>query len=180
LFCCDASVQNIPLSTKLSSFYRRAVRSAARRRWFAALGRRMAPLDRRLYKLTNGRLTILGPQGVAMPQTCLITTTGRRIGRERTTPVMYLRDGESLIVSSESFGQKRPAGWALNLAANPCTTVRLRDQVIACSARPLSEAEVERHWPNFVAAWPAHEAYLWRSEVRKMFSLEPKASPTRR
>jgi deazaflavin-dependent oxidoreductase (nitroreductase family) len=133
----------------------------------------MAPVDRALYRLSNGRLTILGPQGVAMPETCLLTTLGRKSGQERTTPVMFLRAGDSLVVSSESFGQKRPAAWALNLAANPWARVRIGAQVVECTARRLGPAEAERHWPALVAAWPAHEDYLRRSQVRKMFALDP-------
>src|SRR5436305_7388063 len=65
---------------------RRAVAAIARTRWFAALGRRLASVDLRLFRASGGRLTILGPQGFAMPPTLLLTTTGRRTGRSRTTP----------------------------------------------------------------------------------------------
>jgi len=107
-----------------------------------------------------------------MPSTCLLTTTGRRSGRARTTPVMYLEHGAALVVSSESFGQHRPAAWALNLDADPLATVQVGNQLIACRARRATPAEVDRFWPRLVSAWPAHEDYLARSGVRKMFVLE--------
>ena len=135
--------------------YRRAVQRLARRPWFAALGRRLAPVDRLLYRATGGRLTVLGPQGAAMPRTCLLTTTGRRSGRARTTPVMYLEHGASFVVSSESFGQQRLAAWALNLDADPLATVQVGTQLIACRARRATPAEVDRFWPRLVSAWPA-------------------------
>jgi deazaflavin-dependent oxidoreductase (nitroreductase family) len=149
------------------------IRRLARKPWFAAIGRRMAPVDRALYRLSGGRVTILGPQGRAMPETCLLTTTGRRSGKPRTTPVMFLREGESIVVTSESFGQDRPAAWPLNLAANPAATVRIGADTLERRARPASEAEVARLWPRFVALWPAHASYRERSGVLKMFVLEP-------
>ena len=98
---------------------------------------------------------------------------GRRSGRERTTPVMYVRDGRNLVISSESFGQQRPAAWPLNLEATPVATVRIGRSVVTCRALRLTEEEAERHWPALVAAWPAHATYLRRSGTRRMFLLVP-------
>ena len=155
------------------SRYAALIRRLASRPWFAAMGRRMAPVDRALYRLSGGRVTILGLQGRAMPETCLLTTKGRRSGKLRTTPVMFLREGEAIVVTSESFGQDRPAAWPLNLAADPVATVRIGADTLECRARPASEAEVERLWPRFIALWPAHASYRERSGVLKMFALEP-------
>src|SRR5205823_3335850 len=88
---------------------RRAVAAIARTRWFAALGRRLASVDGRLFRASGGRLTIMGPQGFAMPPTLLLTTTGRRTHRSRSTPVMYVVDDDRVVVTSENFGQSRAA-----------------------------------------------------------------------
>ena len=156
-----------------TSLSHRIGRTLGSRRWFAAMGRRSAPLDRALYRATRGRVTLLGPQGVAMPRTLLLTTTGRRSGHPRTTPLMYLRERDSYVVTSESFGQPRPAAWPLNLAADPRCTVQVGRAVHACRARAATADEVDRLWPRFVDAWPAHAAYLERSGVRKMFFITP-------
>ena len=149
--------------------YARFVRWLAHRRWFAALGRRAAPLDGWIIRVTRGRRTLLG----APPYpTLLLTTTGRRTGERRTTPLMYVRDGPRLVVSSESFGQRRPAGWPLNLDADPRATVELDGRALPCLARRASPGEVERYWPRLVEEWPAHASYLDRSGVRHMFVLE--------
>jgi len=108
-----------------------------------------------------------------MPQTCLLTTIGRRSGQQRSTPVMFLALGNAYVVTSENFGQRREAAWALNLEADPRVTVQVGSAVTACRGRPAAEAEVATLWPRFVAVWPAHEKYLARSGVRKMFVLEP-------
>jgi deazaflavin-dependent oxidoreductase (nitroreductase family) len=158
--------------SRSSSRLRRAVARLARRRWFAALGRRLAPVDRALYQATSGRLTIMGPQGAAMPPTLLLTTTGRRSGQPRTTPVMYLRDGDRIVVTSENFGQERPAAWPLNLGVHPRASIQIAGQTLSVHAMRATEEDISRYWPRFVDAWPAHESYKRRSGVRNMFVLE--------
>lgn len=152
----------------------RLIRWLGHRRWFAAAGRRFgAPLDRLLYRLTRGRVTTTAGAAPVM----LLTTTGRRTGRRRTTPVMYVRDGDRFVVSSENFGQPRPAAWPLNLAADPRATVQVGGETIECRGRLLDDAEADVYWPRLVELWPAHESYLARSGKRQTFLLEPSAGP---
>jgi deazaflavin-dependent oxidoreductase (nitroreductase family) len=139
-------------------------------RWFAAFARRIgARVERLAYKASGGRVTFTG---WLMPL-LLLTTNGRRSGSPRTTPLMYVRDGSSFIVSSENFGQSRPAAWPLNLDADPRARVQLGRQVIECRARRLDDQETEGYWPALVEAFPAHETYRERSGVRHTFALEP-------
>ena len=134
------------------------------------MGRRTAWLDRMIYRASRGRLSTAGRP---IQPTLLLTTTGRRTGRERTTPVMYLRDGSRLIITSENFGQDRPAAWPLNLAADPLAKVQVGRETLPRRARPATDDEVAMYWPRFVETWPAHQTYLRRSGVRHMFVLEP-------
>jgi deazaflavin-dependent oxidoreductase (nitroreductase family) len=148
----------------------RLIRWLGHRRWFAAAGRRFgAPLDRALYRLTRGKLTSTAGAAPVM----LLTTTGRRSGRPRTTPVMYVRNGNGFVVSSENFGQQRPAAWPLNLIAEPHATIQVGGDVITCRARLLDDAEADVYWPRLVELWPAHESYRARSGQRHTFILEP-------
>lgn len=133
------------------------------------MGRWLSPVDRLLYRLTRGKLTTTGPR---VQPTLLLTTIGRLSGQERTTPVMYLQDGHKYIVSCENFGQERPAAWPLNLDANPAATLQIGRHTTACLARPATEGELDRYWPTFLEVWPAHQSYLDRSGVRRMFVLE--------
>src|SRR5437588_7675951 len=151
---------------------RRAVARLAHQRWFAALGRQLAPADRVLYRATSGRLTIMGPQGAAMPPTLLLTTTGRRSGQPRTTPVMYLQDGDRIVITSENFGQERPAAWPLNLAVHPRARIQIAGHTLSVHAIRATDEAISRYWPRFVEAWPAHESYKRRSGVCNMFVLE--------
>jgi deazaflavin-dependent oxidoreductase (nitroreductase family) len=148
----------------------RLLRWLGHRRWFAAAGRRFgAPLDRFLYRVTRGR--VASTAGVA--PVILLTTTGRRTGRARTTPVMYIRDGDCFVVSSENFGQQRAAAWPLNLLADAHVTVEIGAETVPCHARLLGEAEADRYWDRLVEVWPAHETYRARSGKRHTFVLEP-------
>jgi deazaflavin-dependent oxidoreductase (nitroreductase family) len=148
----------------------RLLRWLGHRRWFAAAGRRFgAPLDRFLFRATRGR--VASTAGVA--PVILLTTTGRRTGRARTTPVMYIQDGDRFVVSSEDFGQQRAAAWPLNLLADPQVTVEVGAETVPCRARLLSDAEADRHWDRLVEVWPAHETYRARSGKRHTFVLEP-------
>ena len=86
---------------------------------------------------------------------------------------MFLRDNRRLGITSESFGQKRPAAWPLNLAADPRATVQIGAETFDCMASPASDQEIARYWPRFVEIWPAHASYEQRTGVRHMFVLEP-------
>jgi F420H(2)-dependent quinone reductase len=68
-----------------------------------------------LYRLSGGRIG--GRVGRA--PVLLLTTTGRRSGQKRTAPVVYLADGENVIVINTNAGNARVPAWSLNLKANP-------------------------------------------------------------
>ena len=86
---------------------------------------------------------------------------------------MYLTTDSGLAITSESFGQARPASLPQNLHADPRATAQIDDRARRYIARPATAEEVERLWPRFLAIWPAHQSYLDRSGVRRMFVLEP-------
>jgi deazaflavin-dependent oxidoreductase (nitroreductase family) len=87
--------------------------------------------------------------------------------------VIYVREGEDFIVSSEDVGQRRPAAWPLNLDADPRATVQVGSDVLPCRARRLSEAEADRVWPALIETWPARKDYRARSGARHTFALRP-------
>jgi deazaflavin-dependent oxidoreductase (nitroreductase family) len=155
----------------MTNIYRRLVFWLGHRRLVAFLGRRVAArIDPWLYQTTRGRMTTLGPNVLPI---LLLTTTGRYSGRRRTTPVMYVRDGNAFIISSENFGEQRAAAWPLNLDANPRASILVGSRVIDCQARRLNEPEADQYWPRLVAAWPAHATYRRRSGQRHTFQLLP-------
>src|SRR3954463_9714792 len=75
-----------------------------------------------LYRLSRGRIG--GRVGRA--PVLLLTTTGRKSGAARTAPVLYMRDGERLVVIGSNAGNARAPAWALNLRATPEAEVEVR------------------------------------------------------
>ncbi len=130
----------------------------------------VSPLDRWLYQRSSGRLMLTGkPVGRIL----LLTTTGRKSGLDRTTPVFYLRDGEKVILCNVNPGFEKPNPWTLNLRANPVARVQIGAEHMTLHARVANEAEIEQYWPRLIAMWPAYQTHYDRSGQRTLFVLEP-------
>src|SRR5947209_7481600 len=114
-------------------------------RAFALLDRHViVRIDRAVLRLTGGRVAL---SGVVFPVLTL-TTTGRRTGLPRTTPVIYARAHGGYLVSCEDFGDpSRRSAWPRNLLADPSVEVNVGGETIACRARALTGSELEAHWP---------------------------------
>ena len=112
-----------------------------------------------LYRLSGGRM--MGRMGDA--PILLLTTTGRRSGRERTTPVLYLGDGDRLVIVASLAGAARHPAWFLNLKANPRVKLQVRSRRFAATARRASVEEKAQLWPRLGAMYPAYEDYQNRT-----------------
>jgi len=89
----------------------------------------------------------------------LLTTVGRRSGVERTTPLLYVEDGERLVVIGSNAGDERDPAWWLNLQANPRARVQVRRERFDVVARRADPAETERLWPRLVSAYSYFDRY---------------------
>ena len=130
----------------------------------------VSPLDRWLYRRTNGRLLTLGRP---LAPTLLLTTSGRKSGQARTTPVFYVRDGDRVILCNVNPGFERPNPWPLNLRANPSVQAQIGAQIERYWAREATPAEVARYWPQLVAIWLAYQQHLANNGQRAIFILTP-------
>ena len=95
----------------------------------------------------------------------LLTTTGAKSGRQHTTPIMYVRDGERLIVIASNAGAPRHPAWYHNLRAHPDVTVEVGAETYPATAVPLQGAERQRLWEAIVTAHPffaEHQAKVTR------------------
>jgi F420H(2)-dependent quinone reductase len=108
----------------------------------ASFLRAMGRLNVPVYRLTRGRLM----NTVGSAPVMLLTTTGRRSGQQRTAPVLYGRDGESLIVVSSNGGNHNAPGWSYNLEANPDAEVQIGGDRKRVRARVAQGEERERVW----------------------------------
>jgi deazaflavin-dependent oxidoreductase (nitroreductase family) len=154
------------------SQYTAVVQRLGAQRWFAALGRRLAPLDRRLYRLTQGRWSVIGRH--VLP-TLLITTTGRKSGLPRTQPLLYATDGDGYIVVGSNWGQANHPAWSSNLLAQPTARVTVGDREFDVCATLITGPERDRLWQLVQPIWPGYAAYAERAEGReiRIFRLMP-------
>ncbi|HEX2774683.1 MAG TPA: nitroreductase/quinone reductase family protein [Micromonosporaceae bacterium] len=155
------------------SVLRRIASRLGHRRWFAAAARPLVPADRFLGRLTRGRLVALG-----LVPSLIITTIGRRSGRPRSNPLLYVRDGDAYAVVGSNWGRAAHPAWALNLLADPRATVAVRGQVIAVRARVVTGPDRDRLWGLLVRQWPPYESYAERARRDiPLFRLEPGDRP---
>lgn len=85
----------------------------------------------------------------------LLTTTGASSGRRRTTPLMYVLDGEGrLLVIASNAGALRHPDWYRNLTANAGVGVEVGPETYEATAVELSGEERERAWGEIKASYP--------------------------
>ncbi len=106
--------------------------------------------------------------------TLLLTTTGRRSGQPRTTPLIYQPDGENFLVVASAGGADEPPQWYRNLQADPRVTVQVRDRVFRAHARDATPEEKPRMWQLMARTWPAYDDYQRKtSRVIPVVVLQP-------
>jgi deazaflavin-dependent oxidoreductase (nitroreductase family) len=112
--------------------------------------------------------------GPVLFPTLLLTTTGHRSGKPCTTPLFFVRDGESIIVAGSNFGLPAHPVWSENLLRNREATVQIGQGSRRYTARPATESEAARAWPRLVEFWPAYDRYRERAgrDIR-IFVLTP-------
>jgi F420H(2)-dependent quinone reductase len=127
-----------------------------------------------LYKATGGRIgrTIPGVPGKML----LLDHKGAKSGTERTSPLLYIRDGEDLVIVASKGGFPKHPAWYHNLMANPDTAVQVGSHRTAVHARAADPEERKRLWPLAVKAYPGYEDYAARSKGREipLVILEPR------
>ncbi|HEX2233320.1 MAG TPA: nitroreductase/quinone reductase family protein [Thermoleophilaceae bacterium] len=143
------------------------------------LGARLGPVatiatraHARLYRLTGGRFLPKWAEG--MPVISL-TTTGRKSGKPRSTPVVYVEDGDRLAVMPSNAGSDATPAWWLNLQANPEAEVQRGEERWRVRARRATPDEAERIWPLMRESYSGFEAYQGFTEREQpIVLLEPR------
>ncbi|WBB56998.1 nitroreductase family deazaflavin-dependent oxidoreductase [Verrucosispora sp. WMMD573] len=145
-------------------------RRVGRHRWFGATIRLLVPVDRAVGRLTRGRVVALG-----LVPSLVITTTGRKSGRPRSNPLLYVPDGDGYVVVGSNWGQPHQPAWSLNLLAEPRAEVDVKGRRIPVRAEVATGVERDRLWRLLVDEWPAYETYVERAAGReiRIFRLVP-------
>jgi F420H(2)-dependent quinone reductase len=133
--------------------------------------RRWSRLHARLNRLTRGRFV---PKWFGAP-VLVIQTVGRRSGRRRATPVLYLRDGERFIVYAANAGAHRTPAWWLNLRDAGGAAIALRGQRSEVRPRVLEGSERESAFERFCEMYPqAREYPAFTGRPMPLVALEPR------
>jgi deazaflavin-dependent oxidoreductase (nitroreductase family) len=140
--------------------------------WFARIGPKIVPpLDRVLSRLSGGRVLL---PSIVLPS-IVLTTTGRRSGLPRQTPLICMPepDGGFIVVGS-NFGREHHPAWTANLIAEPKAEVTYRGRRIPVTARLLEGDERAEMWPRILEVWSVFDTYVARAgrELR-VFRLTP-------
>jgi deazaflavin-dependent oxidoreductase (nitroreductase family) len=127
-----------------------------------------------LYKASGGRLghTIPGVPGKML----LLDHVGAKSGTKRTSPLLYVRDDEDVVVVASKGGFPKHPAWYHNLKANPDTTMQIGSHEVKVHARVAKPEERDRLWKLAVKAYRGYEDYQARSKGREipLVILEPR------
>jgi deazaflavin-dependent oxidoreductase (nitroreductase family) len=126
------------------------------------LFRAATAVHRRLYRRTGGRV---GGR-IAKSPVLLLTTMGRRTGKRRTTPLLYVRDGDRLAVVASKGGDDRAPMWYLNLKANPDVEVEVGPVSRRMRAATADPGEHAALWRKAVQMYPPYDAYQAKTRRR--------------
>ncbi len=108
-----------------------------------------------VYRRTNGRL---GARLLWFPA-ALITTTGRKTGKQRTTPTLYLQDGDRVILPASFGGRDASPGWYRNLKSDPKVHIQIRGEHRDLIARDANDAERKLYWRKLIRIYPPYRGY---------------------
>jgi len=113
----------------------------------------------RAYRLSGGR--IAGSyRGCPV---LLLDHVGRRTGRRHTSPLIYARDRDDLVIVASKGGSHKDPLWWLNLKEQPKTTVQVGSEKREVVARQATPEEKQRLWPVLVGIYAPYESYEQRS-----------------
>jgi deazaflavin-dependent oxidoreductase (nitroreductase family) len=96
--------------------------------------------------------------------TLLLTTTGRKSGEERTTPLIYGRHGDDYLIVASKGGSDEPPAWYLNLQANPEAEIQVKDDRFKVNTRDATADEKPEVWSTMTDQWPSYDDYQQKTE----------------
>lgn len=122
----------------------------------------MSRINVKLYRATGGRLGGKWRVGSAFPwgiPVCLLTTTGRKSGRPRISPLLFLEDGDRVVLVASQGGLPKNPMWYLNIRTNPDVTIQIKSRIRKMRARVATDEERAELWPRLVAMYADFDNY---------------------
>ena len=117
-------------------------------------------LHTQFYRRTGGRL---GGK-VGKLTMALLTTTGRRSGQPRTTPLNLMPDGDRYLLVASYGGDDRDPQWFKNLQANPEATIQIGADNVPVRATVATPEEKNVLWPKVVSAYKGYDNFQRRTD----------------
>ena len=113
-----------------------------------------------VYRATGGKL--FGRMGKS--PILLLNTVGRKSGKKRTSPLLYVMDGEDFVIIASKGGAPTHPAWYLNLRDNPDATVEIGDREVRVRAEEADPEEKARLWGKMVEIYPTYDDYQKKTE----------------
>jgi deazaflavin-dependent oxidoreductase (nitroreductase family) len=124
-----------------------------------------------IYRLTGGR--VFG--SLDGNPILLLTTTGRKSGQPRTAPVIYMPDGDRMVIIGTNAGNLRTPAWALNLEARHDAEVEVRRRRLPVHGRVAAGDERDGLWRRFTETYSGFDDYAANvTRAIRLFVLEPR------
>lgn len=123
----------------------------------------MSRLNVWAFKATGGRLGSKWRGGSnrfsAPPPVGILTTIGRKSGEARESPLLYLREGDRVVLVASQGGRATHPMWYRNIQANPRVSFRIKNEVLSLVARDATDDERQRYWPRLDGIYPDFANY---------------------
>ena len=97
-------------------------------------------------------------------QVLLLTTTGRKSGQPKTTPLIYGRSGDDYLIVASKGGADTPPAWYLNLQENPEAEIQVKADRFKVNVRDANSDEKPAMWKTMTSEWPAYDEYQEKTD----------------
>jgi deazaflavin-dependent oxidoreductase (nitroreductase family) len=94
----------------------------------------------------------------------LITTRGRKSGQPRTTPLVFTRDGDHIILIASKGGAPEHPDWYQNLLAHPEAQIQIMGDKFKARARTATPQEKPRLWKMMTSFRPSYDDYQAKTD----------------
>ena len=133
-------------------------------------------LNAAIYRLSKGKILATGGDLPIL----LLTTTGRKSGKGRTAPLLYVQDGDAYVVIASYGGQPNDPAWYLNLMAKPEATVQIGSTMTPVRADVVDGDDRARLWQAAARGYPSYDKYKSKTDrTIPVVALRPKATAGR-
>ena len=122
--------------------------------------RRLMGVHTIVYRATNG---VIGHHIPGLAPMLLLDHVGAKSGIKRTSPLLYIPDGDDLVIVASKGGYPKHPAWFHNLQANPDTTVQVGSERRQVRARVATPQERERLWPHVIESYAGYAEYQART-----------------